>query len=664
MRTASFLRDLGITLLLVASSTTGAGAWVYPEHRNIAILSIETLDPEHRATFDTLWAEASARHDRLCPRGADTEQSTTPDCIDWAAFSAISGDHSCSAADALRIVLDSRWILTVADVAAQLEIDLSQIEVTAPADQTADTADIVGDLQRRMASEADRAERINALRTADTRLQRADPEYATRAGSNNAHFLLARPSTETGRAEYAKLALRPDSEINAMGVYGWYHLRALEKAKRLSRGGLSRDERAELARAMLVDEAFGLHFLEDMFAAGHVAGTWGDASQRKGTHDYYNEAGLEVFTWDRDGTGVVLMGDAHMRPQDANLAAKAVRRSLVQVLETAAGGEDAVQFELRDDVPSTPEDFDVCRNDTMPEPGPDYLRGPDLDDAFQAVLIPTAVPFLGPGLGAMPRFRAEVGPFAGLVASIDGRGTDGGFVPGQSAGAIGGLDIGARFGLGLEGVMGESGDGLVFAQVGLRGDTASSSSLDDTELSDEFGSAGAAIPSRVALQLRFRMPFYLVPGDLVLLSPVFFFAPETYAKMAVTAGNGGLIPWQQGLATRFGRFQMVLGREVGVGLYGLFGDDDRIVVPASKSATGESQLVDLRSTAIDLPILEYRPYRSFSSNQSSQLLFQLFTTIDIPSAGTVLLPPGEPDADLRTVWSAGLRFTFDWRYYF
>ena len=35
----------------------------------------------------------------------------------------------------------------------------------------------------------------------------------------------------------------------------------------------------------------------DTFAAGHVAGTWGDVSQRKGTHDYYNEAGIEVFTW-------------------------------------------------------------------------------------------------------------------------------------------------------------------------------------------------------------------------------------------------------------------------------------------------------------------------------------------------------------------------------
>jgi len=46
------------------------------------------------------------------------------------------------------------------------------------------------------------------------------------------------------------------------------------------------------------DEAFALHFLEDTYAAGHVAGTWGDASQRKGTHDFYNANGLEVRTWD------------------------------------------------------------------------------------------------------------------------------------------------------------------------------------------------------------------------------------------------------------------------------------------------------------------------------------------------------------------------------
>ena len=45
---------------------------------------------------------------------------------------------------------------------------------------------------------------------------------------------------------------------------------------------------------MLADEAFALHFLEDGFSAGHVAGIWGNAALRKGTHDYYDEHGLEV----------------------------------------------------------------------------------------------------------------------------------------------------------------------------------------------------------------------------------------------------------------------------------------------------------------------------------------------------------------------------------
>ncbi len=92
---------------------------------------------------------------------------------------------------------------------------------------------------------------------------------------------------------------------------------------------------------MLADEAFALHFLEDTFAAGHVAGTWGDVSQRKGTHDYYNEAGLEVFTWKGGSDSMVLMGDAHMRPEDAERAAGAVRTSLEQVIDHATGARDA-----------------------------------------------------------------------------------------------------------------------------------------------------------------------------------------------------------------------------------------------------------------------------------------------------------------------------------
>ncbi len=53
----------------------------------------------------------------------------------------------------------------------------------------------IRDIQRQLEDEAARADRVNTVRVADIRLQRADPEYATRAGSNNAHFLLARPET-------------------------------------------------------------------------------------------------------------------------------------------------------------------------------------------------------------------------------------------------------------------------------------------------------------------------------------------------------------------------------------------------------------------------------------------------------------------------------------
>ncbi len=38
-------------------------AWVYPEHRDIAVLAVEKLDAERRADFDRLWAEARTGHE-------------------------------------------------------------------------------------------------------------------------------------------------------------------------------------------------------------------------------------------------------------------------------------------------------------------------------------------------------------------------------------------------------------------------------------------------------------------------------------------------------------------------------------------------------------------------------------------------------------------------
>ena len=659
----------GVVVLLALAMgilASPAVAWVYPEHRDIAVKAVEGLDPARRAVFDGLWRDARLAHEkRLCETGADSAQSVAPTCIDWAALTAIAGDHSCSSQDLTAIALESNWILPVADVAAQLKLDLSRIDVLPPGAQLPGSKDAILDLKRRMQTQAASAERQNALRNADLRLQRADPQYATRAGSNNAHFLLPRPHTNTSGAEYGTLTMKMGSEISAVGVYAWYHLSALQKATRLGNEKLGAPEREALARAMLFDEAFGLHFLEDVFSAGHVSGTWGDTAQRKGTHDYYNGSGLEVFAWKGSSDSMLLMGDAHMQAEDVERASASVRTSIEQLLDAAAGVPRAANLPHTPRAPLQPDSFDVCKKNTI-EQRPEPLRMNQTDaDAYRVelreVLLSTPVPGLGPGLGAMPRFRSEVGPFIGMSGMIDARGLDGGFTTSNGSGVIGGVEIAGRAGLGLDGVMSDSGDGLVFASVGLRGDFASTNSVADTQAAELGGDLTAAIPARTAISVRLRMPFYLVPGDLLFLSPMYFISPERYQNMAVVAGNGGLIPWQSGWATGIGRFQFVLGRELGVTFYGLISDDR--IIASSVAPGGPARLIQYKSILFDMPILEYRPYRSFSSNQSTALLFQLFAAADVPRAASVVSPAGDPMPDLRTVWSVGLRLVFDWRYY-
>jgi hypothetical protein len=658
------VRPTLIAVLALAVLPQAARAWVYPEHRQLALQAVQRLDGERRAVFDRLWQDARAGDEqRLCAAGADIEQGTTPSCIDWAALSAIAGDHSCSSREMFETARSAPWVLQVADVAAQLKEDLARIPVTPEAEATERAADIVQEAQRRVASETARAQRTNALRTADIRLQRADAGYATRAGSNNAHFLLARPNTNIDLNDYAALTLRVDADISAVGVYSYFHLSALQKASRLAgEPQLAPAERAALARAMLADEAFALHFLEDVFAAGHIAGTWGDASQRQGTHDYYNKNGLEVFTWSGGSRSVVLMGDAHMRPEDVEVAAATVGTSLQQVLDVASNRPGGHSFAYTPAAPSAPDAFDVCRNNKLPRRDPGVRALPEQRPFFEATLDKTPVPSLGPGFGSMPRFRSEVGTFVGLSGSIDGRVIDGGFAAEQKkAGGVGGLDLSFRAGVGLDGVMNEAGDGLVYGSIGMRSESPSTNRYNDNFPGSEPGNLSAAIPARTGLSLRARMPFYLIPGDLLLLSPLLLFDRDTYTRMAVSAANGGLIPWQYGWATGIGRFQFVLGRELGVTFFGEFGHD-QLILPRT-DPNGQARIVDFKSIAWDIPIFEYRPYRAFSNNQSSSVVFQLFANADVPEGASTVYPAGAPTPHLRTVWSVGLRLVFDWRYY-
>ena len=179
----SFARQFrsALVLLLVSFQVLPASAWVFPEHRDIAALAMQKLDADRQARLQALWSEARTGHEqRLCAQSSDPAQTS---CVDFAAWSAISGDHSCSAQEMLATVLTAPWVLRVEHVAARLK--------------------------EQIAAAKQRSGRANAVRNSDLALERTDPEYVTRATSNNAHFLLARPEINMDPEAYVRLALSP-----------------------------------------------------------------------------------------------------------------------------------------------------------------------------------------------------------------------------------------------------------------------------------------------------------------------------------------------------------------------------------------------------------------------------------------------------------------------
>jgi hypothetical protein len=508
-------------------------------------------------------------------------------------------------------------------------------------------------LKSDLAAANNRSRHINAVRDSDIKFQKADPEYATRAGSNDAHFLLARPDVDTDTRSYSKLALSEGSKLNAIGTYAWFHISALEKASLLAKKNLTQEQRSMIALSAFADEAFALHFLQDVFAAGHVAGNWGDASQRKGTHDYYNENGLEVSTW--DGKRLILMGDAYMRPQDASIAAESIRKSLEQVLEAAAGIN---KVDNKQPDVWQPDGFNVCNNSTWP--GRNFDTNMRL--LVRDVLMTTPVPGMATGIGSLPRFRSELGTFIGVVPAIRGIGYNRDFgTEMNEPGAIGSIEVALRIGVGLEGVLNQSGDGLVFLDIGGRMDGNSTQSENISPNQIQAGAFTSAIPSRSAYFLRARMPFWLIPLDLLLTAPVLLIAaPDAYAQMAVQSANGGLIPWQSGIATPIGRFQFILGREIGITFYGHSRNKDVIIIPLENNGKA---LLQYQSTQVDFPIVEYRPFRTFSTDQSSSMVVQFSFGFDDPHSQKPIYPVQEDIPDLSTSWYLGARIAFDWRYY-
>lgn len=240
---------------------------VYPEHREITVRGINKLTESEKASLSNYWSDARIGFEsRLSELVIDTNLNANTTTIDLAAWPAIGGDHTCSPDALINTILHTNWIVNVNQIAAELGVNLAE-------------------------SGENSYKRNNALRVSDSKFLFTDPEYATRAGSNNVHFLLPNPHPESTLDEYLKICLDINSESNGIASYSFFHYLALQAAMDMNNGVSGIENKSETIRKILAYESFALHFLQDAFAAGHIAGSWGATSLRKGTHDYYNEKG-------------------------------------------------------------------------------------------------------------------------------------------------------------------------------------------------------------------------------------------------------------------------------------------------------------------------------------------------------------------------------------
>jgi hypothetical protein len=615
-----------------------AWAWVYPEHRDITAQALRDLSPERRHVIEEMWSAARRSvGEGYCATVIDGDGTATPLCIDLAAWPALAGDHSCSPYQFLETVPNSRWIMRVAEIGAETKVALQ--------------------------SARSRERVFNEWALSHLKMQIADREYTSRAEANKGHFLLTRDSNDLHT--YLARVLASDAEPNAIGNYVYYHLGALAMARGWS--AIAAAARPELAKDILATETLALHFVEDVFSAGHVLGTWGKLAELKGTHDYYSEFGLDATLW--NGSRSTFLGDAHMRDQDKRQSAAAATASLAEVADAASDPASQAARVAATISPAALAEaikFDTCEAKLQPTStivsGSEALIAP--------IVAQTPMPGLGEGDVHLPRFRQEFGPFLGFFGDLSGGGSLGGFQTSGSPRVYGSSNVGFRFGVGLEALTGSAGSAQAYLGLGLQYQTAQLESGGSF-----FEVAGfPAVPARRGVSVALRVPFYVVPFDLLLVAPILAWAaPKAMTDMAIVAASGGRFGLHRAILTKFGSFQFLLGTEVGLTLYGYLGARAEnialappdAIVPLSTRAT----FVSYRSLQFDVPVFEYRPIRTFSTKQALTFALQVGGGVEFPgdvqyvSKLTVPAATG-PVPDLGTAWFVYLRAHFDARYYF
>ncbi len=614
-----------------------ASAWIFPEHADSVAQGTSLLDPTEKAILQRLWSDARKGQDHLCKTlgraPADAKGKVT--CLGFADLGAAAGDHSCAPGELFHEITSKTWLLDVAHVANQTE--------------------------RKLREASNPSQRINAWSLSNLYFERVDSRYSSRATTNNAHFVLTAEPNES-LDHYLQKSVEFDAELNATGLYVAYHLTALRfaaaYAEELERPGGASSEASALAEHALFSEAFALHFLTDAFSAGHVVGIWGGPALMKGTHDTYSFEGLPGRTW--SGETYSVFGDASMRPEDLRRAARAVETSLSELTQMVT---DRFARELLEKswYPANANymySFDACRAETLgfTVPGATALR------FTRRTWEQTVMPSPGSTYAHMPRFRAEIGPFFSFKAGGDAAAHFGGFfTEGPVKPRAGGnamIAVGA--GVGLEGAIGFTSDGLM--EVGIGGTFASRQyepGCDECAVGAE-AFVPARVPTRTGLLLQYRAPYWLIPGDLFLAAPLMLVDFELYKSMAIVSANGGVLGLQTIVLTPAGSFQFMLGRQINITL---FNDDDPILRydGGDPDLSSNYTLFSMNSIKFDFPFFTYQPLRAFAQTLTSSLAFQLGAAVDIPRANDVLtgeaVSPG-------TSYSIYLRLLLSSRWYF
>ncbi len=596
---------------------TASAAWIFPEHAEISERGAAELEPAQRTVLEGFWNEA--RHgfeDKLCAglKRAPADEKGAVTCLGFADLPAAAGDHSCSPKELGYEATEHTWLRDVVQVG--------------------------NETRRRMAEASNESERVNAWSRSNLLFERVDTRYGSRAGSNNAHFVT---SSEPGESlqHYLMRAVDPRADLNAVVLYVLYHANALRYAAAyagLASSGAADEKsiatRTAYARRALLNEIFALHFLEDSFSSGHVVGVWGGAATVKGTHDEYSLHGYPGRTW--SGESYSAFGDASMSAEDLRRASAAVKASLAELTRAVMDSDfrAKVMSSWSFEAANRATTFDSCKERALGISLPSDALLQFAEPAWKQTLTPSP----GEDYAHMPRFRAEIGPFFSFGAATDIGAAWGGYFS-ESSGAprlAGDALLSIGMGIGLEGVIGISSDGLI--ELGVGGAFASKQyepGCDDCGVG-ATDTVPARVPTRSGFLMHYRAPYWLIPGDLLVAAPFLLVADkELYKSMAIVSANGGVLGLQQVVLTPVGSLQFMLGRELFVTLYN---DDDPLARydGGDRNDSRNYTLFEVNSVEFDAPVVTYVPLRTFSNTLTSQLELQVGATMDIPRATNVL----------------------------